>query len=229
MDKALQMACSETVCTSKHSDRRRTKDMLLAKGGSGVFESTPSRRNKRKETTTIKQKEKGRKAEAPTPKGKVSAKAKNSDGSSPKRGRPKLYDKDRQPDRGAEGADRTPRRSASELAIEWIGSYCPDGQPHFLIGKHNFDGGVILNCRGCGKNLWLPTNPSDAAKLDILIDRYGVTGGYRAYLDKHREAKCLVAKLQDLWYAEQRMEDNGEFMKLVISVMEDKEYDRASC
>jgi hypothetical protein len=226
MDKALQMACSEGDMGKSNEP---SDTMLLATGGTSISKGTSTGRDKREETTTIKQKEKGRKAKAPTPKGKAGAKVKNLDGSPTIRPESKghrRYDKDRQPDRGAEGKDSTLRRSAAELGISWIGSYCPDGQPHFLIGRHNFDEGVILNCRGCGKNLWLPTGMSEATKLDHLLDHYGANKGYQLYLDKHREAKCLVAKLQDLWYAKERMEDNEEFMKLIISVMEDKEYDR---
>jgi len=59
-----------------------------------------------------------------------------------------------------------------------------------------------------------------------MIDYLGTTAGYCKFLDKHREAKVLVAKLQDLWYARQRISVNEQFLKLVISVMEDKEYDR---
>jgi len=215
MDKTLPMARSE-----EH------RPVLLDAGGTSISSLTSSTRDKRKKMSTAKQKEKGRKAKAPTPKGKARAKAKDIDGSTTKRRRPSLHDKDRKPDRRVEGADKAPRRCASELGIEWIGSYCPDGQPHYLIGRNNFNGGAILICARCKKSIWLPILINEAAILDSMIDRLGASQGYCKYLDKNREAKMLVAKLQDLWRAKQRMEDNKDFVKLIISVMEDKEYDK---
>lgn len=223
MDKTLPLARSE---------RRRREwyifCMLLAAGGSGISSRTSSGRNKRKKTATTINKAKGRKAKDTSPKGKASAEVEGPDGSTAKQGRPRLYDKDRKPGRGTEGADKVPRRSASELGIEWIGSFCPDGQPHFLIGRNNFGGGIILICTNCKKSIWLPILINEAAILDNMIDRLGATQGYCKYLDKNRDAKMLVAKLQDLWRAKQRMENKEDFVKLVISVMEDKEYDRVN-
>ncbi|GAH16876.1 unnamed protein product [marine sediment metagenome] len=112
------------------------------------------------------------------------------------------------------------------MGIEWIGSYCPDGQPHFFVGRNNFGGGAILICTKCKKSIWLPIVINEAARLDSMIDRSGTTQGYCKYLDMNRDAKMLVAKLQDLWRAKQRMGNNEDFVKLVITVMEDKEYDR---
>ena len=225
MDKTLPLARSE----GDNKLRRTaipTEDKLLATGGSSIPSRASNNRNERKKTTTTKQKAKGRKAKDTSPKGKIGAKAKDPDGSTTKQGRPRLYDKDRKPDRGTEGADKVPRRSSAELGIEWIGSSCPDGQPHFLVDRNNFGGGIILICRNCKKSIWLPTIINEAARLDRMIDRLGTTQGYCKYLDTNRDAKMLVAKLQDLWRAKQRMENNEDFVKLVISVMEDKEYDR---
>ena len=36
----------------------------------------------------------------------------------------------------------------------------------------------------------------------------------------------MVAKLQDLWYARRQMTNKDEFRELVISVMNEKEYDK---
>lgn len=200
--------------------------MLLANSRTGVSSSSPKRRNKRKEAATTVKKAKRGKAKDIKTKGKIGAIIEDSDGSTSRRKRYKQDDKDRKPDRGAEGEDKTPRRSASELAIEWIGDFCPDGRPHFLIGTHAMDGGSLLKCKNCKKHIWLPTVINDAAKLDRLIDHLGAAAGYCKFLDSHREAKITVAKLQDLWYARQRISDNEYFRKLVISVMENKEYDR---
>jgi len=117
-------------------------------------------------------------------------------------------------------------RSASELRIEWIGSFCPDGQPHRLIGIHNLNGGSLLKCSNCKKHVWLPAVISDATKLDSMIDHLGNTDGYCKFLDSNQEVKVMIAKLQDLWYARQRIKDDEQFKNLVVSVMEDKEYDR---
>ena len=76
------------------------------------------------------------------------------------------------------------------------------------------------------KHIWLPTVITDATILDGMIDYLGPQAGYCKFLDKHQEAKVMVAKLQDLWYAKQRITDNDKFMSLVITVMENKEYDR---
>ena len=227
MDKTLPLARSEGDI--RKSSGASSQDKLLARRGTSIPEGASDNRNKRKETATTIKKAKGRKAKDTSPASEVSAEAKVPNGDSyggAESGGHRLHDKDRKSDRGAERADKAPRRSSAELGVTWIGDYCPDGQPHFLIGRHNFDGGVILNCLNCGKNLWLPIHVGEAAKLDTLIDHYGATRGYQMYLDKHREAKCMVAKMQDLQRAKERMENNEEFVKLVISIMEDKEYDR---
>ena len=242
MGKALSLAWAE----KGRKPRRKVQSdsgLLLAGSGPRLPEGPSSRRNKRKETAITSKKSKSRTAEDSPPEGKISAEAEDLDGGSPRRKGHKRSNKDRQPDRGAEGADRTPRRSASELGlmdekpeqlvrsasdlgIEWIGSHCPDGQPHHLIGIHNLDGGCLFKCTGCKKHQWLPTIMTEAANLDRMIDHFGAEAGYHKFLDKHREAKMMVAKLQNLWYARQRMGDDGEFMKLVVAVMEDKEYDK---
>jgi len=59
-----------------------------------------------------------------------------------------------------------------------------------------------------------------------MIDHLGNTDGYCKFLDSNQEVKVMIAKLQDLWYARQRIKDDEQFKNLVVSVMEDKEYDR---
>ena len=198
--------------------------MLLASGRDRVSVQPPSRRNKRKNSAPNNKGTKGGALEDSTTESKVSAETKNLDGGSVRRRGYKRSNKDRKPNRGAKGTDRTIWRSASELDIEWIGDYCPDSSPHILIGKHNFNGGSLFKCQHCKKHVWLPTYIRDAAELDSMIGFFGARAGYRRFLDKHPESKIVVAKLQDLWYARQRIEDKEEFAKLVISVMEDKEY-----
>ena len=216
MGKELSMARSEDA----------EQSMLLADGRSGVSLLTSSGGDKRKKASSTINKEKGRKAKATSAKSKARAKVEDSDGSAPKRGRPRIYDKDRKSNRGAEGADTTVRRSASELGVEWIGSYCPDGQPHFLIGSRASDGWSMFRCRGCTKHLLLPASLRDAVELEHIMKRYGATAGYCKYLDRYRNAKVLIAKMQDLWRAKQHSTDSVQLVGLIVKVMEDKEYDR---
>lgn len=224
MGNTLPLARSEdSRLPNRHARAHRE---LLDEGRSGVSSHTSLRRNKRKKATPTSKRTKGSSAKDTPTKSPVSAKVKDLDGGTSKRKGHRHSNKNRQPDRGAEGEDRTLRRSASELGIEWIGDFCPDGQPHRLIGKHNFDGGSLLKCAYCQKHIWLPTLINDASTLDSMIDYLGPQAGYCKFLDKHQEAKVMVAKLQDLWYAKQGITDSDKFMSLVISVMEDKEYDR---
>ena len=117
-------------------------------------------------------------------------------------------------------------RSATELGIEWITAFCPNGQPHYLIANHTFDGGSLFKCYNCHKHIWLPTLIRDATELEALIKYIGTQRGYCKFLDKHQAAKVMVAKLQDLWYARRQMTNKDEFRELVISVMNEKEYDK---
>jgi len=217
----------------KESKMARTKrarqDMLLADSRARLPVYSPTGRNKRKEAASTVKKAKGRKAKDSAAESQIGAKVEGIDGNTTGGARRSRYsqdDKDRQSDRGVEGEDKVGRRSASELGIEWIGSFCPDGQPHFLIGTHIFNAGSILKCRGCLKQVWLPIAITEAATLGELIGRFGTTGGYCRYLDKFPEVRMLMAKLQDLWYARQKISDDKQFMRLVTSTMEDKGYDR---
>jgi len=58
------------------------------------------------------------------------------------------------------------------------------------------------------------------------MKRYGRTEGYCRYLDRHREAKVLVAKMQDLRVLETKVDDKRKFAKIVDEILSDKEYDR---
>ena len=210
--------------SEKRNKARQTQ--LLGDGRPGVSGNTSLHRNKRKEAaTTVQKAKRGKTKDTPT-KGKTSTTIEDSDGGTSQRKGYRQSNKDRQPNRGAEGEDRTLRRSASELGIEWVGSYCPDEQPHYFIASFNLDGGNFFKCKRCLKYIWLPASITEATILGRLIDHIGTTNGYHKYLDKHQGVKVMVAKLQDLWYARQKISDDEEFVKLVTSVMEDKEYDR---
>jgi len=228
MGKEFQMARSKG---NRKPNRRVQSDngLLLAGSGPRLPGNTPTSRNKRKKAATTNKKTKGRAVKDTPSASTVGAEAERSDArqrSTAGREGHEGSDKDRQPNRGAKGADRVPRRSAKELGIEWIGSYCQDSSPHYLIGIHKLDGGSLFKCKYCKRHIWLPYLIEDASKFGASIDYLGAEDAYHKLLDQHPEARMLVAKLQDLWYARQRITDMDEFMMLVISVMEDKEYDR---
>lgn len=216
MGEEFQMARSEIFGRS----------LLLATGGSGLFSSTPISRDKREEAITTNKRTKGSKTKAATPKSKISPKAEDFDGGSTRRKRHRRSNKDRQPDRGAKGADSTPRWSASELGIEWPGSYCPDGKPHTFVESYQLDGGALFRCSGCKRHKWLPYSFEAARDFDNLVDSLKVNKAYHKLLDSNRTAKVMIAKLQYLWYARQDISDDRIFTKLIISVMNEKEYDR---
>lgn len=224
MGNSLPMARSKGTKQS-----RRTKDMLLASGRTRVSSRTSSSRNKRKKTARPDKDPEVRAAEDTTTESQVRAEAEIPDGDTTRRPKSKghrRYDKSGKPNRGVEGKDTTPRRSANELGIEWITAFCPDGQPHYLIANHTFDGGSLFKCYNCHKHIWLPTLIRDATELEALIKYIGTQRGYCKFLDKHQAAKVMVAKLQDLWYARRQMTNKDEFRELVISVMNEKEYDK---
>lgn len=224
MEKESPLACTE----GEQGESSGSSSVLLAKVGDGVSGRTSSARNKRSEADAVDRRTKKSKAKNSSAKSKVSTRAKDlnadTDGRT-KRGRRKQNNKDRKPDNGLEGQDRTPRRSAKELGIRWIGSECPDGSPHFLVARHNFSGGSIFICSNCQKSVWLPTTIQDAAELEQLIKQYGTNTGYLKLLDKFRDAKIMVAKLQYLWEQRQVISDNAKMAKLVVEIMNRKEYD----
>lgn len=216
MGEAIQMACSKIL------GRR----MLLATGREGIPNLTPTDRDQREEKIRTNKRTKGSKTQNPTAASKVGAKAKDTNGSTPKHLRSGRGDKDRRKDRRAEGTDPSSRRSAKELGVEWIGGLCPNGEPHYLIASFRLDGGSIFRCKRCSKHTWLPSDLENARKFSLLIGRYGVRKGYCEMLDEHRPAKVMVAKLQDLWKAKRYMVDKKQFLDLVVAIMSDREYDK---
>lgn len=125
------------------------------------------------------------------------------------------------------GKQRIQIRSASELGIEWIGSLCPDGRPHYFIGVHTVGIGSLLKCSNCYKHVWIPFIMKDAAEFDVLVNRFGANTAYQKMLDKYPEQKILVGKLQKLWYMRQEVGKNLPVDK-VLEVMGDKDYGRAN-
>lgn len=158
-------------------------------------------------------------------KGKVSSKAKGTHGGSTKlKGR--ISDgKDREPDRGTKRKNSPRRRSAKELGIEFPGSCCPSGEPHYYIGDSLDDGGSFYRCIKCLKHVWLPAGMDDAHLLGVLMHKYGTTLGYQMFIDTKPEVRVKLAKFQDIWRISKVVLGELEFGLIVASIMEDKRYD----
>lgn len=112
------------------------------------------------------------------------------------------------------------------MGIEFPGSYCPTGEPHHYADIDYVDGGVVHQCLRCEKYLWLPANYDRAMVLGTLMDKLGKNAGYCKYIDRYRDAKIMIAKMQDLQKARKRIKDDKDFTKLVVSVMGEKDYDK---
>ena len=209
---------------------REGRHLLLGSSRHSLPLQTSPAGDKRKKAATADRKAKGSKAKDSKAKSKVSAEAKGIDGSTIRDKGNRHHDKDRKPDRGTEGKDRTAGRSASklvkntsELGIEYVDSFCPDGQPHFF--KPIFHNGIFKCCK-CYKHKWMPAYWTEAQEYAQLVKKHGVKNAYLTYLDSNRDTRIMIAKLQHLWYAKQRITDQKELVQLVISVMSDDEYDK---
>ena len=58
------------------------------------------------------------------------------------------------------------------------------------------------------------------------MKQFGGGEGYCRYLNRHRAAKVLIAKLQDLRRLEMEITGKREFARLADKILSDKEYDR---
>jgi len=114
------------------------------------------------------------------------------------------------------------------LGIVFPGAYCDEIEtvPHYWIGVDIVEGGSLFQCRFCRRYLWLPMFHLETEKLSRLIRRLGSDKGYCHYLNRHRPAKLLVAKLQDLRRLETEVADKREFARLADKILSDRDYDR---
>jgi len=114
------------------------------------------------------------------------------------------------------------------LGIVHPSSYCDELEttPHYWVEVGKADKGVLFQCKLCYNYIWLPSHWTGVDRLAALIKQYGKDEGYCRYLNRHRAAKMLMAKLQDLRRLENEMIDKREFAKLVDKILSDKEYDR---
>jgi len=112
------------------------------------------------------------------------------------------------------------------LGVEHPGSFCPSGEPHYFAQNEYVDGGVLFKCNKCLKYLWLPSSLDGANQLSVLMNKHGKNEGYQRYLNRYRAAKIRVAKMQDLWYISQEVEDEVELARIIVRVMAERDYDK---
>jgi len=124
-----------------------------------------------------------------------------------------------------EGRNRSTRRSAQELGITWLDSYCENSptKGHLLVGATRIDGGTVYKCSICHKVKWIPSGLDECIKLGNSMKIYGQDGGYQRILDKHPAAKMLMAKIQDIYYLRKALTPE-QFPIAVAAVIMNKEY-----
>ncbi len=207
--------------------KEERQPVLLVRAGNGEFVPAPSIRDPRTEEPDATEGSKGGKVKDTKAKGKSGSKVKGAN-ARPRRQRHRRDNQDREQDRGDEGEDSRPGRSAQELGIVYPGSYCDELEtvPHYWNEVDVVAKGSLYQCRFCYRHLWLPLSTYDAEQLSKLIRKYGSSKGYCYYLNRHRPAKLLIAKLQDLRMLETEITDRREFARLTDKILSDKEYDR---
>ncbi len=205
------------------------RPMLLAITGSGESIHASYRRDPWTQEPTPSKASSGGETKDTETKSKGSSKTQRANARRP--GRPKGYrrdNKNRKSDRGDEGEDSRPGRTAQELGIIHPSSYCDElgTVPHYWIENDKVAGGSLYQCKFCRRHLWLPLDYINAQRLGSLLNRYGKDEGYCLYLNLHRVAKVLMAKLQGLRRLEIKTTDKREFARLADKILSDKEYDR---
>ncbi len=202
--------------------------VLLASTGSGELIKVPSSRDERKKEATSTKGNYGEEVKDTKTKSKGCSKTKRAYGSTAKKSRRGRDNKDRKQDRGDEGEDNPTRRSAQELGITFPGSYCDELETtiHYWSEAEKIHNGSLYQCKFCHKHLWLPLFHMDAMKLDKYIKQYGSDEGYCRFLNHHRPAKILIAKMIHLRKLEAEMPDKREFAKMADEILSDREYDR---
>jgi len=218
MGKELQMAREEN----------EGRPMLLAISSTGKPLTTSYRRNPRQKATGPFPRPARRKAKGTQTKSKDSSNLKGADASPTRPARRGRGDKDREQGGSHEGENGIVRRSAQDLGIVFPGSYCDEAEltPHYWSEADRPYGGSLLQCKLCRRHLWLPLSFMDAYTMQKLIEKHGGTDGYCRYLNRHRPAKMLMAKMLDLRRLETEVSDKREFARLTDKILSDKEYDK---
>lgn len=204
------------------------RSVLLASTSSGESLTAASYRNERAEKTTPSEVSNGGTVEDTKAKSQDSSKAERTHASSSKHQRRRQHHKNRKSGSRDEGTHKPARRSAKDLGIVYPGSYCNSDKatPHYWTDTDTVDGGVLFQCKFCRIYLWLPLCYEDFVRLCNLIVTQGKDEGYCEYLDKHRTAKVLIAKLQDLGKLSTGEVNSREFARLADNILGDREYDR---
>ena len=218
MGKELQMAREEN----------EGQPMLLAISSTGKSITTSYRRNPRQKASGPFPRPARRKAKGTQTESKDSSKVKGANASSTRPARRRRGDKDRKQGGSHEGENGIARRSAQELGVVFPGSHCDGGEqtPHYWSEVDKPYGGSLLQCKLCRRHLWLPLSFMDAYTMQKLIEKHGGTDVYCRYLNRHRPAKMLMAKMLDLRRLETEVSDKREFARLTDKILSDKEYDR---
>ena len=202
--------------------------VLLAITGDGEVIDSSCDRNQRTKKSTPTKRRKRRKVEDTETEGEGGSETERTDTSpfeSEGRGRD---NQDWEQGGGDEGEDKYPRRSAQELGVVFPGSFCDEAKtiPHYWMEAERVYGGVLFRCRKCFDYLWLPLTWLDAERLGKAMKFYGIQEGYCRYLNRHRPAKLLMAKMQDLRRLAKDITNKREFAKLTDKILSDRDYDR---
>ena len=204
------------------------RSVLLASTGSGELITTSAVRNKGTQEPAPYKGSKRGKIKDTKAKGKSSRKTKGANASPSKSTRRRRDNQDWKSDRGNEGEDKSARRSAQNMGVTFPSSYCDELEmvPHYWVGVEKIHEGSLYQCKFCRRYLWLPTYHRNAEYLGNLMKQYGNNEGYCHFLNRHRAAKMLIAKLQDLRRLATEIGDKREFARLADKIMSDTEYDR---
>lgn len=204
------------------------QSVLLAITSSGEHVTTPYIGDKGTQEPKLNEGDGRREVEDTEAKSQGSRKAKGANVSPAKKDRRRRGNKDRESDRGDEGEDILIGRSAQKLGVVHPSNYCDELEtvPHYWSEVEQIEKGVLFQCKFCHDYLWLPSGWTDVDRLTALIKQYGKNEGYCRFLNRHRPAKMLIAKLQDLRRLEAETTDKREFAKMTDKILSDKEYDR---
>ena len=215
MGKDIPLARSE-------DDREPASPVLLVKAGSGVSSSASSYRDKRQKKYGFASRTKSSKTKDTAKEGKNNTGNSRGDRQASASSKHRQDNKTGQSTRELEGTDSTTGRSAKDLAIEWIGSYCDSGSPHHLIEIAKVDEGALFRCKYCMKIKWLPTHMEVAVTMGIKL---GQAGGsieeknkiYQQVLDRHPVARRMVWRYQNL-YLLKRVLSNDDYLQAVVAL-----------
>ncbi len=218
MGKEFQMAREE----------EEEQSVLLAITSSGEPISASSIRDQGEEEHDAAWQDEDGEIEDTTPESQGSVKAPGANPSSTKPKRRRRDNQDRKQDRRNERKHKSVRRCAKELGIVYPGSYCDEAAtiPHHWMEMEKIHGGSLYKCKKCFNYLWLPLYHMDSWRLGGLVRKYGKDKGYCMYLDEHRPAKLLMAKMVNLRELESTVDNPREFAKIADEILSDREYDK---